>query len=61
MEDEPTASGAGRLISCVAWVLLLTGLWLWGRQLTEGTGWLPGAARGAAQAAGARPAATPCP
>ncbi|MFD7511128.1 class F sortase [Streptomyces sp. NPDC059853] len=63
MEDEPTASGTGRLVSCVAWALLLTGLWLWGRQLTEGGGWLPGAAPGAAQAAGARgslpPAADP--
>ncbi|MFE1362156.1 class F sortase [Streptomyces harbinensis] len=62
MEDEPRASGAGRLISCVAWALLLTGLWLWGRQLTEGAGWLPGAAPGAAQAAqaaGARGALPP--
>ncbi|MEV8117573.1 class F sortase [Streptomyces xiamenensis] len=65
MEDEPRASGTGRLVSCVAWTLLLAGLWLWGRQLTEGGGWLPGSSPGAAQAqaAGARgslpPAADP--
>ncbi|GGJ17631.1 class F sortase [Streptomyces brasiliensis] len=27
-------SGAGRLTTCVAWAMLLLGLWLWGREVT---------------------------
>ncbi|MDT0342966.1 class F sortase [Streptomyces litchfieldiae] len=33
---EPRASGGGRLAPAVTWGLLLLGLWLWGRDLTEG-------------------------
>ncbi|MEU5215796.1 class F sortase [Streptomyces sp. NPDC020807] len=33
-----TTSGHGRLVTGVAWALLLLGLWLWGREATEGPG-----------------------
>ena len=35
VNGEPRISGTGRLISLVAWTLLLLGLWLWGRALTD--------------------------
>lgn len=35
MSDRERSSGAGRLLTGVAWVLLLLGLWLWGREVTE--------------------------
>ncbi|MFE0653067.1 class F sortase [Streptomyces sp. NPDC059534] len=31
-------AGTGRLVTGVAWALLLLGLWLWGREVTEGPG-----------------------
>ncbi|MCI3276506.1 class F sortase [Streptomyces cylindrosporus] len=37
-EDPPTrerSSASGRLVMGVAWALLLLGLWLWGRQVTD--------------------------
>ncbi|WP_049571477.1 class F sortase [Streptomyces sp. SBT349] len=39
---EPRASGSGRLISVLAWTLLLLALGLWGRELSDGH--FPGAA-----------------
>ncbi|WP_326600578.1 class F sortase [Streptomyces sp. NBC_01803] len=36
MTGVPRASGTGRLISAVAWTVLLLALWLWGRELTDG-------------------------
>ncbi|MFJ9814428.1 class F sortase [Streptomyces sp. NPDC101151] len=35
-DDHGRASGTGRLITGLAWALLLLGLWLWGRGLTDG-------------------------
>ncbi|MCX4738950.1 class F sortase [Streptomyces antibioticus] len=37
MPDERERS-SGRLLTCAAWALLLLGLWLWGREVTEGPG-----------------------
>ncbi|MEU9337480.1 class F sortase [Streptomyces sp. NPDC048290] len=34
MSDREPTAGTGRLLTGVAWVLLLLGLWLWGRQVT---------------------------
>ncbi|WP_443075989.1 class F sortase [Streptomyces sp. SP18ES09] len=31
-------AGAGRLVTGVTWALLLSGLWLWGREATDGPG-----------------------
>ncbi|MFI0979610.1 class F sortase [Streptomyces sp. NPDC021093] len=35
--DHP-ASGKGRMLTGIAWAVLLLGLWLWGRDLTDGAG-----------------------
>ncbi|MCT9079400.1 class F sortase [Streptomyces fulvoviolaceus] len=35
MSDGERSSGTGRLLTGVAWVLLLLGLWLWGREVTD--------------------------
>ncbi|MFJ6082930.1 class F sortase [Streptomyces sp. NPDC092369] len=35
MSDHERSSGSGRLLMGVAWALLLLGLWLWGRQVTD--------------------------
>ncbi|MEU9206887.1 class F sortase [Streptomyces sp. NPDC048415] len=32
---EERSSGAGRLVTGVAWAVLLLGLWLWGREVTD--------------------------
>ncbi|GAA1931826.1 class F sortase [Streptomyces sodiiphilus] len=40
MAGATRTGGAGRLVSCVAWALLLVVLWQWGRDLTE-TGTIP--------------------
>ncbi|MFD3516233.1 class F sortase [Streptomyces sp. NPDC058657] len=37
MSDDH-ASGKGRMLTGVAWAVLLLGLWLWGRDLTDGPG-----------------------
>lgn len=37
MSDDH-ASGKGRLLTGVAWAVLLLGLWLWGRDITDGPG-----------------------
>ncbi len=34
-EDRDHASGGGRLLMGVAWALLLLGLWMWGREVTD--------------------------
>ncbi|OAH13387.1 class F sortase [Streptomyces jeddahensis] len=33
--EERSSSGTGRLFTGVAWVVLLLGLWLWGREITD--------------------------
>lgn len=33
--DRPMGSGRGRLVIGVAWAMLLLGLWLWGREMTD--------------------------
>jgi hypothetical protein len=35
MSHHERASGTGRLLAGVAWMLLLLGLWLWGREATD--------------------------
>ncbi|GGN53799.1 class F sortase [Streptomyces albiflavescens] len=35
MSERERSAGAGRLITGVAWVVLLLGLWLWGREVTD--------------------------
>lgn len=35
MADRERSPGAGRLLTGVAWALLLLGLWLWGREVTD--------------------------
>ncbi|GAA2623440.1 class F sortase [Streptomyces vastus] len=35
MSDRERTSGAGRLTMGVVWVVLLLGLWLWGREVTD--------------------------
>lgn len=67
MDGERRAAGTGRLVSLVAWAVLLLGLWLWGRELTEGNlsgalsravlGEAPAAARDGSDAALPPPAA----
>ncbi|MEU1098552.1 class F sortase, partial [Streptomyces sp. NPDC005877] len=37
MSREHT-SGSGRLLTGVAWAVLLVALWLWGREVTDGPG-----------------------
>ncbi|MEY2243644.1 class F sortase [Streptomyces sp. BF23-18] len=35
MSDRERSSGSGRLLTGVAWLVLLLGLWLWGREVTD--------------------------
>ncbi|MFF3332310.1 class F sortase [Streptomyces sp. NPDC002888] len=35
MSDAERSSGTGRLLTGLTWALLLLGLWLWGREVTE--------------------------
>ncbi|MFE9096346.1 class F sortase [Streptomyces sp. NPDC007264] len=35
MSEHERSSGTGRLLMGVAWVVLLLGLWLWGREVTD--------------------------
>ncbi|KOG36033.1 class F sortase [Streptomyces resistomycificus] len=35
MSDHERSSGTGRLLTGVAWAVLLLGLWLWGREVTD--------------------------
>ncbi|MGC9376207.1 class F sortase [Streptomyces sp. MH13] len=34
-QDQQDATGSGRLVTGIAWVVLLLGLWLWGREATD--------------------------
>ncbi|MET9426674.1 class F sortase [Streptomyces sp. NPDC003036] len=56
--DRP--AGSGRLLTGVAWALLLLGLWLWGREIPDGPGGLSAPATGDAAAVG-RPLGVPLP
>ena len=38
-DDRVRSSGTGRLTTGVAWALLLLGLWLWGREVTDVRPW----------------------
>ncbi|MEV5377864.1 class F sortase [Streptomyces nondiastaticus] len=57
--NEPSR-GRGRLLTGVVWVALLVGLWLWGREITEGHGPSVTPTAGDVAAAG-RPLADPLP
>ncbi|MFD1661920.1 class F sortase [Streptomyces caeni] len=35
MSEHESSSGTGRLLMGVAWVVLLLGLWMWGREVTD--------------------------
>ncbi|GAA2982821.1 class F sortase [Streptomyces fulvorobeus] len=56
--DRP--AGTGRLLTGVAWAVLLLGLWLWGREITEGPDSGSAPASGDVAAAG-RPLGVPLP
>ncbi|MFB7448519.1 class F sortase [Streptomyces sp. NPDC056194] len=38
MSSGTRPAGSGRLVTGVAWAVLLSGLWLWGREATDGPG-----------------------
>lgn len=38
MSSSDPSAGRGRLLTGVAWAVLLLGLWLWGRGITDGSG-----------------------
>ncbi|HET6859496.1 MAG TPA: class F sortase [Streptomyces sp.] len=62
-EDAPAASrsaGSGRLLTGIAWVVLLLGLGLWGRGVTEGPGGSSAPTTGDMAAVG-RPPGVPLP
>ncbi|MFE9394534.1 class F sortase [Streptomyces flavidovirens] len=66
-EDRPAdgggsgeGSGGGRLLTGVAWAVLLLGLWLWGREVTEGPGGSSAPTTGDVAAVG-RPLGAPLP
>src|SRR5690606_30547149 len=54
-DQEPARSGSGRLLTGVAWVVLLLGLWLWGRDATDARPGATGPATGDMAAAGRPP------
>ncbi|WP_245641136.1 class F sortase [Streptomyces megasporus] len=56
---EPRTSGTGRVVAAVVWTVLLLGLWLWGRALTDGTGPPPPPEPGGASVAGRAPDGVP--
>ncbi|MFJ4922129.1 class F sortase [Streptomyces sp. NPDC088725] len=37
MSSENRTAGSGRLLTGLAWAVLLLGLWLWGREITDGS------------------------
>lgn len=60
MSEGERTTGAGRLITVLAWVMLLLGLWLWGRELTDVPPGMSGATTGDMAAVG-RPAGEELP
>ncbi|MFJ3302609.1 class F sortase [Streptomyces sp. NPDC086549] len=52
MSDGTDSSRSGRLTTCAAWAVLLLGLWLWGRELTDVRPGSSGATTGDVFAAG---------
>ncbi|MFD8725513.1 class F sortase [Streptomyces sp. NPDC059629] len=59
-DDTEPAAGTGRLLTGVAWAILLLGLWLWGRGVTEVPDGVSGPTTGDVAAVG-RPAGTELP
>ncbi|RPE43615.1 sortase family protein [Streptomyces sp. Ag109_O5-1] len=59
-DDTEPAAGTGRLLTGVAWAILLLGLWLWGRGVTEVPDGMSGPTTGDVAAVG-RPAGTELP
>ncbi|MBT2510255.1 class F sortase [Streptomyces sp. ISL-98] len=60
MSAEGRPADGGRLLTGVAWVVLLLGLWVWGRDATEGPGGSSAPTTGDAAAVG-RPLGDPLP
>ncbi|MET9649142.1 MULTISPECIES: class F sortase [unclassified Streptomyces] len=60
MSAGTRTAGTGRLITGVAWALLVLGLWLWGREATDGPGGAAAPTTGDIAAAG-RPLGVPLP
>ncbi|MFI5746634.1 class F sortase [Streptomyces sp. NPDC051644] len=60
MSDPDRPEGRGRLLTGVAWAVLLTGLWLWGRDITDGSGASSAPTTGDIAAVG-RPLGVPLP
>ncbi|MFC8368506.1 MULTISPECIES: sortase domain-containing protein [unclassified Streptomyces] len=54
-DEERCPSGTGRLLAGVAWVVLLLGLWLWGRERSDVPAGMSGTATGDMAAAGRPP------
>ncbi|MER8005693.1 class F sortase [Streptomyces sp. NPDC094149] len=54
--DRRRSTGSGRLLTGGAWAVLLLGLWLWGRDVTEVRPGIPGPATGDMAAIGRPPA-----
>ncbi|WP_156726630.1 class F sortase [Streptomyces apocyni] len=52
MADAENRRGSGRLLVGVAWAMLLAGLWLWGREITDLPGGYAGTATGDVAAVG---------
>ncbi|GAA4822122.1 class F sortase [Streptomyces ziwulingensis] len=55
MPDQERSPGGGRLMTGIAWAVLLLGLWLWGREATGGPAGTAGPATGDMAAAGRPP------
>ncbi|MFI6107969.1 class F sortase [Streptomyces sp. NPDC051310] len=53
MAEKERPAGTGRLFTGLAWALLLLGLWLWGKDITDAPGVQGGPATGGAAAVGA--------
>ncbi|MER5306243.1 class F sortase [Streptomyces sp. NPDC002773] len=60
MASGTRPAGTGRLVTGVAWAVLLLGLWLWGRDATEGPGGISAPTTGDIAAVG-RPLGTALP
>ncbi|MFB6550327.1 MULTISPECIES: class F sortase [unclassified Streptomyces] len=59
-QDQRHTAGSGRLVTGIAWVVLLLGLWLWGREATDVREGISRPATGDMAAAG-RPPDVPLP